>query len=467
MPWKNKAGIAMTGKKIRTALAAAGLALLVSVPLAGCSKEAEPTAYEQGMEALDKGSYTEAAAYFQDVLNSDTTLEAEAYRGLGIVAIRQKDYASAITYLQKSLDAIPTNRSYLDFTEDVLFYQADAYTKSGDTDKAMNIYNQLLTGKNAGRAYLLRGILYADDGKFGQAGQDFRKAVARDDSYEVYLQIYTCYARNSREADGAAYLKEAQEKTPETPEEYYEMGRINFELKDYDAAIKDLKTAVEGNVDGSIMLLGKIYLLNNDTDSARSLFQSGLSAEGQESVCYNGLALCDMAAGDYDSALSDISSGLAAGDGNAREELLFNEIVAYEKKLDFSTALEKAKAFLEEYPQNTDASQELTFLQNRTEATRPSSTDTGETSSTDTGASNSTGTGTDESGYGDGTADGTDSSTGGSTDGTDSTYYGTDGSTDGTDGTYYGTDGSTDGTGGTYYGTDGTYYGTDGTDYGY
>lgn len=431
----------MTGKGFRKTICALGIAAVLSGSLTGCGTEKQPTTYELGMEALEKGSYTEAVSYFQDMLDNETGMEAEAYRGLGIAAVRQKDYATAISWFQKCLDAIPENRNYMDFTEDVLFYQANAYTKNGDTDKAMNIYNQLLTGKHAGRAYLLRGILYADDGKFGQAGQDFRKAVDRDDSYEVYLQIYTCYARNNREADGAAYLKEAQEKIPRTPEEYYEMGRINFELKDYDAAISDLKTAVEGNVDGAIMLLGRIYLLNGDTDSARELFQSGLSTEGQASVCYNGLALCDIADGDYDSALNNISSGLSSGDGKVQEELLFNEIIVYEKKLDFTTALEKAQAFAESYPQNTDAARELKFLQNRTEATPPASSSE---SSGDTGSAGGTDrTGTDtEAGSGIGTSDGT----------TESGYG--DGSTD-TLGTYAGTDGTY--SDGTYAGTDGAY----------
>ena len=239
------------------------------------------------------------------------------------------------------------------------------------------------------------------------------------------------------------------------------MGRINFELKDYDAAINDLKTAVEGKVDGAVMLLGKIYLLNKDTDSARELFRSGLSTEGQGSVCYNGLALCDIADGDYDSALSNISSGLSSGDGKVQEELLFNEIIVYEKKLDFTTALEKAKAFAESYPQNTDAARELKFLQNRTKATPPASSDTsggtgstGGTDSTEAGTESGTGTGTSggtaESGYGDGSAD---------TSGTDGAY------SDGTysDGTYAGTDGAYGD--GTYAGTDGTY--GDGTYSGY
>ena len=118
----------MTGKGFRKTICARGIAAALSGSLAGCGTEKQPTTYELGMEALEKGSYTEAVSYFQDMLNNETGTEAEAYRGLGIAAVRQKDYDTAISWFQKCLDAIPENRNYMDFTEDVLFYQANAYT---------------------------------------------------------------------------------------------------------------------------------------------------------------------------------------------------------------------------------------------------------------------------------------------------------------------------------------------------
>ena len=67
---------------------------------------------------------------------------------------------------------------------------------------------------------------------------------------------------------------------------------------------------------------------------------------------YNGLALCDIEDGDYDSALSDIESGIHVAGAEDMQSLLFNEIVVYEKKLDFQTALQKAQEYLELYPED-------------------------------------------------------------------------------------------------------------------
>ena len=42
---------------------------------------------------------------------------------------------------------------------------------------------------------------------------------------------------------------------------------------------------------------------------------------------------------------------------------MFNEIVAYEKKLDFATALSKAQEYVNTFPEDKAAAKELTFLQ--------------------------------------------------------------------------------------------------------
>ena len=47
------------------------------------------------------------------------------------------------------------------------------------------------------------------------------------------------------------------------------------------------------------------------------------------------------------------------------QELLFNEIVAYEKQLDFNTAFSKAQEYMKMYPDDQEAKKELEFLQSR------------------------------------------------------------------------------------------------------
>ena len=340
------------------------LAAAVLLALPGCGENPVSTTYEDGIEALRTGDYTTADTLFRTAIDVDGRA-AEGHRGQGIIAIRQERYEDAVEYFNMALGEIPAYKDSQAFREDILFYQAEAWHRLGQNDKAMSNYNQLLEGKNAGRAYLLRGKLYAEDGKFGQAGQDFRKAVERDSDYEVYLQIYEVYTSNNRQADGAAFLREGTRKKPATPEEYYELGRISYVLGEYEEAKQYLERAVRDEVSGALTLLGRVYLEENDIEKARELFRDGAAAEATQGIGYNGLALCALYEGRYDEAVNYIRSGMATLNGNVKEALRFNEIVAYECKLDFETAAAKMEGFLKLYPENEDALRENIFIQSR------------------------------------------------------------------------------------------------------
>ena len=47
------------------------------------------------------------------------------------------------------------------------------------------------------------------------------------------------------------------------------------------------------------------------------------------------------------------------------QSLLFNEIVVYEKKLDFATAQQKAQEYVDMFPDDKTAQKELAFLNTR------------------------------------------------------------------------------------------------------
>jgi hypothetical protein len=103
-------------------------------------------------------------------------------------------------------------------------------------------------------------------------------------------------------------------------------------------------------------------------DQARKMYEQCITDKTAPGAGYNGLALCDMENGDYDSALKNVTKGLSEKD--SREELLFNEIVIYEHKYDFATAAEKMKLFLSAYPMNKAAIRENLFLESRVKETQ-------------------------------------------------------------------------------------------------
>ena len=90
-----------------------------------------------------------------------------------------------------------------------------------------------------------------------------------------------------------------------------------------------------------------------------------MAQEGESPAAYNGLALCEIGSGNYDTALSYITQGLALESESGKQELRFNEIVVYEKKLDFATALVKAEAYCTLYPADQKGKKEWQFLESR------------------------------------------------------------------------------------------------------
>lgn len=345
------------------AAAAAGSLMLC---LSACGGVAPLTSYERGVAAMQSGDLTAAMGHFSASSQTNGE-EAMGYRGIGLIHMSRQEYAEAAAAFQNSLDHVKYEKLNEAFTEDVKMYLANAYVKDGQPEKAVTIYSQLLNSTHASDAYLLRGKLYAADKKFGQAGQDFERAIELDPSFEVYLQIYDIYVKLNRQADGAAYLKEARGRTTESIEDSYQMGRICYLLGDYEAAKDQLSRAVGGNISGAAALLGRVYLDQNDLVSARGVFQNCVESGRDISAGYNGLALCAIETGDYDEALRQIHAGLQGADPTVSEELLYNEIVVYERQHDFVTALSKMESFIGTYPGNTAARREYTFLKGRVE----------------------------------------------------------------------------------------------------
>ena len=68
---------------------------------------------------------------------------------------------------------------------------------------------------------------------------------------------------------------------------------------------------------------------------------------------------------DLEKAIEYIENGKNIDDQSSIKEILFDEIVYYEKMKDYNTAYEKAKSFMESYPSDIDGKNEFDFLYTR------------------------------------------------------------------------------------------------------
>ena len=221
------------------------------------------------------------------------------------------------------------------------------------------------TAESADALYL-RGASNLCLGNQDKARVDFDQAVKlTPEDYTLYLNIYESYESQNLSAVGDEYLQTALNIVPQKAEDYYCIGQIYYYLQQYDEAQNALRSPVEEKYLPALYLMGRIYLAQEDYAHARSMYETVQQEKGESAETYNGLALCCLASGEYDQALEYISQGLSMEGETGKQELYFNEIVAYERKLDFAAAREKAQAYVQKYPTDEAGQKEMKFLSTR------------------------------------------------------------------------------------------------------
>lgn len=334
----------------------------VTLLLSGCGDPKADETYESGKKALEKKEYDTAIEMFDQVVKMDQRL-SEAYRGAGIAWLAKDSYPEAIAAFSRSLNYMEEPNA--EFEKDVSFYLAQARMEYGEIDKAIEEYGNILKKGEDVQAFFLRGKAYMEEQEFEKAQKDFTRALKECKDYDFYMNIYRIYQETGKVDEGEQYLQMALELEPETGEDYYHRGRIYEYLQNYEKAKDSLLKALELEYPEAMLLLGRVYLEMEDPVSARAMYQDYLSGNEKGAEAYNGLATCDIYEGNYDGALENIQKGLALSTEENKKGLLYNEIVAYEYKLDFATAKTKMAEYLALYPEDEEGLRENEFLSTR------------------------------------------------------------------------------------------------------
>ena len=352
--------------------------------LTGCGGEEKKT-YDQACADLAQGSYDYALQGYQSSITAGYKT-AEAYRGAGIANIHLGNYQDAIDSLTNGLNDEKAGKA---LKKDMLAYRATAELKSGQNDAAMADCQTLAESYSMdAETYYLTGCVALAMDSYDEASSNFTEAYGEDATYDRAIQIYEAYLEKDMEADGTRYLEAALSKTADNAQDHCDRGRVYYYMGDYDNAQKELQEAADDGNTEAVLLQGMVYMEQKDTASARKKFEEYVSQAEDSARGFNGLALCDIEDGDYDSALSNISSALTFAEGEELKSLLFNEMTVYEKKLDFATAKQKAEEYLELYPDDKTMKKELAFL--KTRVTGQNENSGAETTAGDTAADSST-----------------------------------------------------------------------------
>lgn len=339
--------------------------------LGGCGSESKKI-FDQAERDLEAGLYEYALEGYRACQAAGTKLPY-AFRGEGIASLRMGNYQEAIDSFANALNTGKISKS---LEKDILCYKVTAQLYAGLYQEAMADCQALAQGYGMDEdVYFLTGKTALSMDAYDEAARNFEQAFGQDSTYARAIQIYQAYLDKDMEADGTRYLEAALSGQAKTAEDHCDRGRVYYYMEDYVNAKEELTLASNSGNTEAFLLLGMVYMSQKDISNSRVMYQEyveravggGEKAGSSYSAAkgYNGLALCDMAEGNYDSALENISSGISAAKGEELQSLLFNEIVIYEKKLDFATALLKVQSYLEMYPGDEEGEKELAFLKTR------------------------------------------------------------------------------------------------------
>lgn len=339
------------------------LAVLCTVMLlGGCAGSAVQEQYDAGLKALEAQDYDTAIAQMDQVTQAGERL-SEAYRVIGLARLGKGEYPEAIAAFSRSLNYMEDANAA--FERDVRLYLAEARIASGDTEKGIEVYSEILKSGVDAECFYLRGKAYLSLDDYENAAKDFVRALDQCEDYNLYINIYQLYAEKNKTVDGDEYLQMALAMEPEDGEDYYQRGRIYEYQKNYESARDELITAIQLGQEEAVLLLGRVYLEMEDSASARGMYQEYLNESEHDAAAYNGLAMCDIYEGDYEAAMEKVQSGLSVSTEDEQQALLYNEIVIYEYQQRFDLAKEKMEQYLIKYPEDAEALRENKFLSTR------------------------------------------------------------------------------------------------------
>jgi tetratricopeptide (TPR) repeat protein len=342
--------------------------ILSLVLLTGCgSKTSQEVSYtEQGMTSIESNSFDEALTTFETAAAKGED-EQLIYRGKGIAYIGKGEYETAIENLKLALKK--STGKVTDLEIDTSYYLALAQYKNSDRQGAIQTYTNILgfDDKDA-RGYYLRGTVYLADGNLDSAVGDFDNAIRCDaNDYEMYINIYKNLINKGYETEGKGYLNKALELKDVKDDGLYK-GIIYYYLGDTENATIQLTKAKDAGNKESTLYLGKVYQQLKDNATAMSLYEEYIANAKNSAglgAVYNMIGMCKMEEANYQEALTNFTAGIALNEGDSIQELLFNEVVAYEYLTDFTTAAQKMEVYMSLYPNDSAAKREYDFLKTR------------------------------------------------------------------------------------------------------
>lgn len=268
----------------------------------------------------------------------------EDYLDMAASYSAEGDYASAIQYLDNILRINPSNPQAQDlkrglthvmskdnktFVSSVnpMVKQAEEYRKIGDEEKELSSLLQGTQSNNAYLAYYYLGNFYRRNYQYSKAIDAFNSSVsARPNFAQSYLAQAIVLNEIGEYNSAINPIDKYLTFNPKDDLAYAVKSRAEFSLGRLDEAKADNDKAIELNNCPEYQFdRAKILYKYGNYEESKKIFNS-LLQDIQTSKIYEYMGLCDYAAGNYTSALSNIDKAIILSDDDEYLENKYNEI---------------------------------------------------------------------------------------------------------------------------------------------
>lgn len=187
---------------------------------------------------------------------------------------------------------------------------------------------------------------------------------------DVRFYLADCYVNTGEYGFACSEYSQIKLWTKEESEDFAYLAKVAYGLqlydwKDYRSALPILLKAYEDGYSDLVLYVGSCYGQTGDLANMQIYYDVFLQNNEMNSFMYAQYAAIALDEDKMEEALSYIEAGKQLEDQSNIKELLFDEIVYYEKLKDYNTAYEKAKAFVEAYPNDVDGKNEYDLLYTR------------------------------------------------------------------------------------------------------
>lgn len=223
------------------------------------------------------------------------------------------------------------------------------------------------------------GIAAFNEGNYTEAINDFTASLEQDQWFsnkmddDTRLYLAASYMRTDSYEDAVLVYEKLKERnfssiSSDSLDDMINLANALNETKNGSALESNYNRLIDEYNRGNksiALYLGSYYEQKKDYKNMELYYNVYITNFGVNTYVAYQLSSYYLNEDNLDAASTMVTKGLEADDDLYRDMVLFNEIIIYEKQLDYETALAKADKLHTDYPNNETYKKEYDFLNSR------------------------------------------------------------------------------------------------------